>query len=201
MKEEKGHIFSIFDEVIPQKEKESLLQQKSMVLWFTGLSGSGKTSIAKWLERKLQEEGVLCAFLDGDNIRTGLSNNLGFSLEDRLENIRRIAEVAKLFNSNGLITIATFVSPTFKMRNLAKEIIGEDFHEVFINTPLEICEERDVKGLYKKARSGEIANFTGITSPFEEPETPFIEIRTENKEIEECGLEIFKAIKDKIKLK
>lgn len=200
MKEEKGNIFSIFDEVISRKEKEVFLNQKGKVIWLTGLSGSGKTTIAKWLERKLLEENIFTKFLDGDNIRTGLGNNLGFSVADRTENIRRIAEVAKLFLDNGTVTLASFVSPTRDIREMARNIIGEnDFIEIFIDTPLEVCEARDVKGLYKKARAGEIADFTGISSPFEPPATTAIQIRTENKKIEDCGNELYAAIIDQIK--
>ena len=139
----------------------------------TGLSGSGKTTIASGLERKLLENGFFAQVLDGDNIRSGINNNLGFSLEDRLENIRRIAEVAKLYLNSGIITICTFISPTIEIRKYAEDIIGsEDFLEIFVDAPLEVCEKRDVKGLYQKARNGEIKDFTGITSPYEPPIRP-----------------------------
>lgn len=145
----------------------------------TGLSGSGKTTIAQALERKLLENNYFAQVLDGDNIRHGINNNLGFSLEDRQENIRRIAEVAKLYLNSGIVTICTFISPTRDIRAFAKNIIGEnDFLEVFINAPLEVCESRDVKGLYKKARAGEIKEFTGIDSPYEAPLFPDLEINT-----------------------
>ncbi|MES2619520.1 MAG: adenylyl-sulfate kinase, partial [Bacteroidota bacterium] len=138
-----------FNQLLPRESKEALLKQRSKVLWFTGLSGSGKSTIAKGVEDKLHEAGLFSVVLDGDNVRTGINNNLGFSDEDRKENIRRIAEVAKLFTSNGVITICSFVSPTEEIRNLAKSIIGKnDFLEIFINTPIEECEKRDVKGLY-----------------------------------------------------
>ena len=202
MKEEKGNIFSIFDEILSRDEKEHFLKQKAKVIWLTGLSGSGKTTIAKWLERKLHDGQFFTKFLDGDNIRTGLGNNLGFSVEERTENIRRIAEVAKLFLDNGIVTLASFVSPTKEIRKMAKNIIGEhDIIEVFIDTPLEVCEARDVKGLYKKARAGEIKDFTGISSPFEAPATTAIQIRTENKNIEDCGNELYAAIIEQIKAK
>ena len=160
MSTKKTHIHPVFNRVIPKETKEKLLKQKAKVIWLTGLSGSGKSTIAIGLEKKLHQQGFLTQVLDGDNIRTGINKNLGFSEDDRTENIRRIAEVSKLFLNCGIITINSFVSPTEKIREQAKEIIGEDnFIEVFVNTPLEVCEQRDVKGLYKKARNGEIENF------------------------------------------
>lgn len=184
-----------FNQLLPRESKEELLQQRGKVLWFTGLSGSGKSTIAKGLEEKLHAEGFFSVVLDGDNVRTGINNNLGFSDEDRKENIRRIAEVAKLFASNGVITICSFVSPTEEIRNLARNIIGKnDFIEVFVNTPIEECEKRDVKGLYAKARKGEIKDFTGINAPFEEPKNANLEIKTTNKTIEESVNETFQFI-------
>lgn len=181
------NIHPTYDTLLQKQDKESLLKQKAKTLWLTGLSGSGKTTIARVLERKLHEKGFATTVLDGDNIRTGICNNLGFSIEDRTENIRRIAEVSKLFNQAGVICINSFVSPTKAIRKLAKEIIGEDeFIEVYINTPIEVCEQRDVKGLYKKARAGEIKNFTGIDSPFEAPEDA-IEIKTDGLTPEESA--------------
>lgn len=167
-----------------------MLNQKSKVLWFTGLSGSGKSTIAIALEKELYARGYHCYLLDGDNVRSGLCNNLGFSQEDRSENIRRISEMSKLFIDAGVICINAFVSPTIEIRNMAKSIIGQDdFIEVFINTPLEVCEARDVKGLYKKARAGEIKNFTGIDAPYEAPINPQIEIKTVELSIKEsCDL-------------
>lgn len=195
MKDEGNNIFSVFDEFLQREDKEHQLNQSSKVVWMTGLSGSGKTTIAIGLERKLHENGILTQILDGDNIRTGINKNLGFSEEDRTENIRRIAEVSKLFLNCGLVTINCFVSPTISIRNQAKEIIGEkDFVEVFINTPIEICEQRDPKGLYKKARAGEIKDFTGISAPFEAPLAPTIEIKTEGKTIKECVNELYSYI-------
>lgn len=200
MKEEKGNIFTVFDEILSKKDKERTLNQKAYVIWLTGLSGSGKTSIAKWLECELDKQKIITKLLDGDNIRNGLNSDLKFSEEDRKENIRRIAEVAKLFIDAGIVTIACFVSPTKEIRLLASSIIGgENFIEVFVNTPIEICEQRDVKGLYKRAREGEIKDFTGISSPFEEPETPSVELRTENKTIERSGSELYSFVIKKIK--
>lgn len=188
------NIHPIFDQVLARTSKEAMLNQKGIVLWFVGLSGSGKSTIAKALERDLHQAGKLTMLLDGDNLRTGINNNLGFSEADRKENIRRAAEVAKLFADNGTITICSLISPTEEIRNMAKDIIGKDYFEVFINCPLEICEQRDVKGLYQKARKGEIKNFTGIDSPFEHPVHPSIEVRTDLKSLEECKDNILRAV-------
>jgi adenylylsulfate kinase len=165
---------------------EKKLTQKANVLWFTGLSGAGKTTLARALEQKLFENGKLVKVLDGDVLRSGINNNLSFTLEDRLENIRRVAEIAKLFADSGFIVIVAFISPMQAMRDYAKSIIGNDlFNEIYINTPLSLCEERDVKGLYKKARTGEIPNFTGISSPYEIPLKPYLIVSTEFDTIEE----------------
>ncbi|MBX2908167.1 MAG: adenylyl-sulfate kinase [Chitinophagales bacterium] len=174
----------------------------SFVLWFTGLSGSGKSTIANAVEKKFFELGLKTYTLDGDNIRSGINKSLGFSVEDRKENLRRIAEVAKLFVDAGVITIAAFVSPLQSDRNLVKEIVGEnDFVEIFVDTSIEECERRDVKGLYKKARAGEIKNFTGIDAPFEVPLNPQIYIKTENTNVEEAVKTIVTFVKNKIELK
>lgn len=200
MKEEKDNIFTVFDEILSREEKERTLNQKACVIWLTGLSGSGKTTIAKWLERELNKAKIATKLLDGDNIRAGLNGDLGFSEIDRKENIRRIAEVCKLFIDAGIVTIASFVSPTNSMRRSACSIIGqENFLEIYVNTPLEICEKRDVKGLYQKAREGKIPNFTGISSPFENPETPSLELRTENRTIKETGRELYSFVIQKIR--
>lgn len=193
------NIHPIFDRILGRADKEHILKQKSKVLWMTGLSGSGKTTIAVALEQLLKDKNFLTQVLDGDNVRTGINNNLGFSLEDRTENIRRIAEVNKLFLNCGIITINCFVSPTIAIREQAKKIIGvNDFIEVFVNTPLEICEQRDVKGLYKKARAGEIKNFTGIDSPFEAPKHPDIDVKTAKLTVEQAAQQIFEFILPKI---
>ena len=174
-----NNIHPITDSIISRNERETRLGQQGKVFWFTGLSGSGKSTLAIGLERQLFDQGYSVVVLDGDNIRTGINNNLTFSPDDRVENIRRIAEVAKLFLANGIICIVSFISPTRDMRSMAKKIIGpQDFVEVFIDTPIEICEARDVKGLYKKARAGEITDFTGIHAPYEPPVEPDIHIRT-----------------------
>ena len=196
------NIHPIFEKLVQRDEREKLLNQNSKVLWLTGLSGSGKSTIAQALERKLHNQGYLVQILDGDNIRSGINNNLGFTLEDRLENIRRISEIAKLYLNSGIITINSFVSPTIQIRKLAKDIIGlEDFVEVYINTPLEICESRDVKGLYKKARKGEIKGFTGIDSPYEFPPSPDLEVPTENLTIEQSAGMIYDHILPLITIK
>jgi adenylylsulfate kinase len=191
MQNNTNNIHPVFDRILQRKDKEALLQQKSIVIWFTGLSGSGKTTIAIGLERELNKRGFLTQILDGDNVRTGINNNLGFSEEDRAENIRRIAEVSKLFLNAGVVTINCFVSPTIEIRAHAKQIIGEEnFLEIFVNTPFEVCEQRDVKGLYKKARAGEIKNFTGLDAPFEAPIKPFLDLKTAERTVEETVEEV-----------
>ncbi len=186
MEKKATNIYPIFDRMMSRDDKEQLLRQRGMMLWFTGLSGSGKSTVAIALERELNSRGLLCRILDGDNIRSGINNNLGFSAEDRVENIRRIAEVGRLFVDTGIITIAAFISPNNQLREMAAEIIGkDDFVEVFVSTPLEECEKRDVKGLYAKARRGEIKNFTGISAPFEAPEHPDITLDTSKLPVEE----------------
>ena len=164
-----------------------------------GLSGSGRSTIARALENQLHEEGYLTALLDGDNLRTGINNNLGFSEEDRKENIRRAAEASKLLASNGVITICSLISPTEEIRKMAREIIGDSYCEVFINCPIEVCEQRDVKGLYAKARKGEIKNFTGIDSPFENPQQPDVELKTAQHSAEENLTQLLNYILPKVK--
>lgn len=186
-----NEIYPIFDQMLSRSDKEELLGQKGIMLWFTGLSGSGKSTVAIALERELQKRGLLCRILDGDNIRSGINKGLGFTAEDRRENIRRIAEVAKLFVDTGIITIAAFISPSNELRRMASDIIGaEDFKEVYISTPLEVCEARDVKGLYAKARRGEIKNFTGISAPFEAPDHPALSIDTSKMSLEDSVKQI-----------
>ena len=180
------NIYPIYDQMMTRADKEQLLRQHGLMVWFTGLSGSGKSTIAMGVERELHKRGILCRILDGDNIRSGINSNLGFSAEDRMENIRRIAEIGKLFVQTGIVTLACFVSPTNDVRRLARNIIGEDdFREVFVSTPLEECERRDVKGLYARARRGEVKDFTGISTPFEVPENPTLEIDTSRLSLEE----------------
>ena len=181
-----NNIYPIFDRMLARADKERLLGQRGVMLWFTGLSGSGKSTVAVALERELHRRGRLCRLLDGDNIRTGINAGLGFSADDRRENIRRIAEVGKLFVDTGIITLAAFVSPTEELRTLARDIIGAaDFKEIFVATPLEVCERRDVKGLYARARRGEVKNFTGISAPFEAPQSPALVLDTTDTPVEE----------------
>lgn len=195
MTTETTHIYPIFDRMLNREDKESLLQQHSVMIWFTGLSGSGKSTIAIALERELQKRGLLCRILDGDNIRSGINNNLGFSEEDRVENIRRIAEIGKLFVDTGIITIAAFISPNNDLREMAARIIGpDDFMEIYVSTPIEECERRDVKGLYAKARRGEIKNFTGISAPFEAPAHPALSLDTSRLSLEESVAQLLQLI-------
>ena len=194
------NIHPIFDKMESREEKEQQLRQRGLTVWFTGLSGSGKSTIAVALERRLSQQGIFSRILDGDNIRTGINRGLGFSEEERRENIRRIAEVSKRFTETGIVTLSAFVSPTNELREMAREIIGkEDFVEIFVATPLEECERRDVKGLYAKARRGEIKDFTGITSPFEAPESPALAIDTTNLSVEEAVERVLEIIVPKIK--
>jgi adenylylsulfate kinase len=186
---------------IVRGDKEKLIHQKSMVIWFTGLSASGKTTLSLALENKLYEERFLTQILDGDIIRQGLCNNLGYTNTDRSENIRRIAEVSKLFCQSGIITISAFISPTNQIRQMAREIIGaEDFFEVYVSTPLEVCEKRDPKGMYKKARAGEIKEFTGITSVYEPPVSPDLIIDTTHLSVENSTEELYLKIISRIRL-
>ncbi len=197
-----NNIHPIFDRLLQKSDRERQLNQSAKVLWLTGLSGSGKSTIALHLERKLYNNGYFAQVLDGDNIRSGINKNLSFSADDRIENIRRISEIAKLYLHSGVITINSFISPTRSIRQMAKEIIGpDDFIEVFINTPLEVCEARDVKGLYKKARKGEIKGFTGIDAPYEAPLQADIEIKTKDLTIEESVNLLYEHILSSIKVK
>ena len=200
MPDKATNIHPTFHHLLQRSDKEALLQQKALCIWMTGLSGSGKSTIAQGLEKKLHEQGVLTKILDGDNVRTGINNNLGFSEADRTENIRRIAEVNKLFLDAGIVTINSFVSPTKDIRDLAKSIIGkQDFYEVYINASFEECAKRDVKGLYKKAIAGEIKNFTGLDAPFEAPIDAALEIKTAEQNIEESIETIYAFFISKIK--
>ncbi|MFT6209486.1 MAG: adenylylsulfate kinase [Bacteroidia bacterium] len=188
------NIHTTFDKLLQREDKQDMLKQNGLVVWMTGLSGSGKTTIAVALEKMLASSSILTQVLDGDNIRSGINNNLGFAEEDRKENIRRISEVSKLFVSCGIVTLNCFVSPTKEIRQQAKNILGDDMLEVFINTSFEECEKRDVKGLYAKARAGEIKNFTGLDAPFEAPENPFVEIITVGHSVDQCAKQIYDAV-------
>lgn len=181
------NIHTTFERLLNRSAKEKLLNQNSRVIWLTGLSGAGKTTIAQHFELALNKLGYLTQVLDGDNIRSGINNNLGFSEEDRYENIRRISEVSKLLMDSGIICINSFISPTNEIRKMAKQIIGEEnFIEVFVDAPIEVCEQRDVKGLYEKARRGEIKNFTGIDSPFEPPKNADVVLHTDQLSVDGC---------------
>ncbi|MCF6351410.1 MAG: adenylyl-sulfate kinase [Cyclobacteriaceae bacterium] len=194
------NIHPIFNSMLDRNAKEKLLNQKGVVVWLTGLSGSGKSTVAQEVEHLLYQKGILTKLLDGDNLRTGLNGNLGFSKKDREENIRRVAEVAKLFMEIGVVTICSFVSPTIKIRTSAKRIIGDvNFMEVYVNASFEECAKRDVKGLYKKALAGEIKNFTGLDAPFESPSHPNVTINTANQSIEESVEQLFNSILERIK--
>ena len=193
------NIFPHFDQMISREFRENKLGQRSKVIWLTGLSGSGKSTIGLALEKRLFQKNFVAQLLDGDNIRSGINKNLGFSEEDRKENIRRIAEIAKLYLSSGIITINSFISPTAETRNIAKEIVGDaDFLEIYINAPMATCEARDVKGLYKKARAGEIQGFTGVNQVYEEPENPALELRTDLLGVDEAVDKLFTFLKKHI---
>ncbi len=194
-----NNIYPIFDQVISKDQKEQLLKQHAVVIWMVGLSGSGKSTLARTVEHNLHQLGYHTHLLDGDNLRVGVNNNLGFSAEDRTENIRRAAEVAKLFYQAGTVTICSLISPTKEIRQMASDILGEAYFEVYVNCPLEVCEQRDVKGLYAKARRGEIKDFTGISSPFDAPENPHLEVRTDLNSLESCQATLMASILQKIK--
>ena len=188
--------------LISREDRETRLGQRAGVFWFTGLSGSGKSTLALALEKSLFAEGFQVVVLDGDTIRSGINNNLGFSPDDRMENIRRIAEVAKLFVHNGIICLVSFISPTRAMRDMARDIIGpSDFHDIFVDTPLEVCEARDVKGLYKRARAGEIPDFTGVSAPYEPPADPFLRLCTAGHAIEESLAALLTAVRPVVRIR
>ena len=182
----KGHVNRL--------DKCKLLGKNNKVLWFTGLSGSGKSTLAHLVEKKLFDKGILSYTLDGDNVRYGLNSDLGFSTREREENIRRIGEVTKLFYDSGLFVLVCFISPYKKDRDNVRKMVGGDFVEVFVDCSVEECEKRDVKGLYKKARNGEIQDFTGISAPYEKPEKPEIVVNTNELGVEECTAKIFKYL-------
>lgn len=183
---------------VTKSDREELLRQKGVVLWFTGLSGSGKSTLAREVEIKLYEAGHLAYVLDGDNIRFGLNKNLGFSPEDRSENIRRIGEVAKLFADAGAITLTAFISPYQADRDLARALLTEgEFIEIYVECPVEECEKRDVKGLYQKARAGEIKEFTGISAPYEAPAVPELVLNTAAETLEESVDKVLQYLIDR----
>jgi adenylylsulfate kinase len=191
-----------FNFSLGKEQRNKLNEHNSFVVWFTGLSGSGKSTLANMVEKLLFEQKVRTFVLDGDSLRKGLNKDLEFSLKEREENLRIAAEVAKILVSAGSVVLASFISPREKDRELVKEIIGkENFMDIFVNTPLKICEKRDVKGLYKKARAGEIKNFTGIDSPYEKPINPVIEINTEKEDLENAAKRIVMLLQEKLELK
>jgi adenylylsulfate kinase len=199
MQKSNVNIFPTHSSLLNKHEKETLLNQRAFTIWMTGLSGSGKSTIAIQLEKSLAELGFTTKVLDGDNVRTGICNNLDFSSKDRIENIRRISEVSKLFIEGGIITINSFISPTIEIREMAKDIIGADsFFEIFVDADLETCEKRDVKGLYAKARKGEIKDFTGISAPFEKPVNPDLILDTKSNSVIQCVDLIIDKIKNQI---
>lgn len=185
------------DGAVTTTDRERILRQRGCVLWFTGLSGSGKSTLAVEVEKRLMIAGHLAYRLDGDNVRHGLNKDLGFSPEDRTENIRRIGEVSKLFADCGVIVLTSFISPYASDRHMARTVCGERFVEVFVDCPLDKCEQRDPKGLYKKARAGEIPEFTGISAPYEAPEHPELIVRTAEHTLEECAEQVIAAIRER----
>lgn len=189
-----------FHRFLHRHDKENLLDQRGLVIWLYGLSGSGKSTIANAAERVLHQQGRFTTILDGDNLRTGLNANLGFTDEDRLENIRRISEVAKVFVSQGVITFVSAITPRGELRDLARGLLGGDLFEVYVKASFEACEQRDVKGLYAKAARGEIAHFTGKDGSFEAPQNPDLILDTENSSIEENAIELLEAIRTRITL-
>jgi adenylylsulfate kinase len=192
------HLYPVFDKMLPRSAKETLLGQSGAVIWMYGLSGSGKSTLANLLERRLHADGRLVKVLDGDNIRSGLNRNLGFSDEGRLENIRRVSEVAKLFAECGVITITSFITPNNELRRLAREIVGDaDLLEVYVKASFETCRVRDPKGLYAKVAAGDVKQFTGKDSAFEEPESPDLVIDTEAFSEEECLAQLLDAVINK----
>ena len=195
---EKLHIIP-HQHAISAEDRERQNGHKGHVLWFTGLSGSGKSTVASAVERELHQRGIRTYILDGDNVRTGLNSDLDFSAASREENIRRIAHVSGLMKDAGLVVLSAFVSPYQKDRDYVREVAGDDFSEVFISTPLEVCEQRDVKGLYAKARAGEISNFTGISAPFEAPTNPELDVPTHTMSIEQAAMMVVDYIVTRIK--
>lgn len=192
------NIYPVFDKMLPRAAKEDLLAQRGVVVWMYGLSGSGKSTLANLLERRLHESGRIVKVLDGDNIRSGLNNNLGFSDEDRHENIRRVAEVAKLFAESGIVTICSFITPNNELRAMAREIVGDDdFLEVYIEASYRTCAERDPKGLYAKVKAGEVTQFTGKDSTFEEPDRADLVIDTEAFSEKESLDRLLEAVTEK----
>ena len=194
------HIHPEFHRFLNRHDKQALLRQRGLVVWLCGLSGSGKSTIANAAERVLHKQGRVTVILDGDNLRSGLNADLGFSDEDRLENIRRIAEVAKIFVSQGIVTLVSAITPRGELRDLVRGLLGEDLFEVYVEASFATCEQRDVKGLYAKAARGEIAHFTGKDGSFEPPQHPALVLNTETSSVEDAAFELLEAISDRIAL-
>lgn len=195
------HIYPVFDRMVPRAEKEQRLRQRGLVVWLYGLSGSGKSTIACTLEHRLYAEGFFTQLLDGDNVRSGLNSDLGFSEDARRENIRRIAEVAGLYAQSGIVTLTSFITPMRSLRDLARERIGaEDFFEVYVRCSYEKCAERDPKGLYAKVARGEVKSFTGKDSGFEEPQSPELMLDTETASVEDSVQRLYEAILPRIQI-
>ena len=188
-----NHIHPEFERQVPREDKEALLGQKGLVVWLYGMSGSGKSTIANAAERVLHKQGRMTTILDGDNLRSGINKNLGFSDDDRRENIRRVAHIARVFAQQGIITFISVITPRAELRDMARDIIGDDYFEVYVKASYELCEQRDVKGLYAKAASGEIKNFTGKDSSFEEPTNPDLLINTADQSIEDSVCTLLEA--------
>ncbi len=197
MSDNPNHIHPEFSRQLARGDKETLLGQKGLVVWMYGMSGSGKSTIANAAEKILHQDGRMTTILDGDNLRTGLNEHLGFSDDDRRENIRRVSHVAKLFAQQGILTLVSVITPRQELRDLARDVIGDDYYEVFVKASYDLCEKRDVKGLYAKAASGEIKNFTGKDSSFEEPADPDLIIDTEGQEVSESVTTLLEAIQQK----
>lgn len=189
-----------FHRFLHRQDKENLLRQRGIVVWLCGLSGSGKSTIANAAERVLHQQGRFTTILDGDNLRTGLNSNLGFTDDDRLENIRRVSEVAKVFVSQGIITFVSAITPRGELRDLARGLLGNDLFEVYVKASYEACEQRDVKGLYAKAARGEIAHFTGKDGSFEPPQNADLVLDTETTSVEDAAFELLEAIRERITL-
>ena len=187
-----------FSRQLAREDKEKLLGQRGAVVWLYGMSGSGKSTIANAAEKVLHQQGRMTTILDGDNLRTGLNQHLGFSDDDRRENIRRVAHVAKIFAQQGIVTLVSVITPRQELRDLARDIIGSDYYEVFVKASYDLCEKRDVKGLYAKAATGEIENFTGKDSQFEEPTKPDLIIETEGQEVADSVTTLLDAVHSKI---
>jgi len=198
MSEVSHNIHPEFSRQLAREDKEKLLGQKGAVVWLYGMSGSGKSTIANAAEKVLHQQGRMTTILDGDNLRTGLNQHLGFSDDDRRENIRRVAHVAKIFAQQGILTLVSVITPRQELRDLARDIIGSDYYEVFVKASYDLCEKRDVKGLYAKAATGEIENFTGKDSQFEEPTRPDLIIDTEGQEVADSVTTLLEAVHSKI---